>query len=322
MNQRYRVLVTPQALAVQPQSISETLTEGEGFDVEFTGGPVHDRARLKAWLSDKHAAILGVERIDADVLAATPELRLLARFGVGYDCIDLAAAGARGVRVAVTPNLSSPAVARHTVALVLALLHNLGPARTSLAAEQWDRRLTKAAPDTVLGIAGLGSIGLATATLAARFGFRVAYWARAEKPEVREAGFLYCETFDALIEAADVISLHLKADPSLDHLVNARRLRATAGKFLVNTARGSLVDEAALLTALDAGTLSGAALDVFEVEPVRDISARLAAHPLVVATPHVASFDTEAVGLMGRAAADNVRYFSRGQFDRVRVFVG
>lgn len=319
MSQTYRILVTPEALGRDRQCVLDAL--GNNHILEFTGGQISDRQQLVERLQGKHAAILGVERIDGDVMDACPSVRLLSRFGTGYDSIDSAAAQARGIRVAVTPNLSSAAVAHHTMALILALLHNLRPSAVSLGAGQWQRRVNRTSADAVIGIAGFGSIGSEVANLACTLGFQVGYWARSEKPDVAAAGYQFHPTIDALIGACDVVSLHLKGAPELEGLIGASRLSAMSGKFLVNTARGSLVDEAALLNALDAGELEGAALDVFVREPVAELSARLAAHPKVVATPHVASFDSGTIRAMGGAAAMNIKHFVEGKLDLVRTFV-
>ena len=242
-------------------------------------------------------------RVDGAVMDASPRLRLVARHGVGTDEVDLDAARARSLMVTNAPGSNSGAVAEHALACILAMAKNLRALGAQVAGGGW--RGTTAVRDIRglrLGLVGLGSIGREVARLAAAFGMRVAGFdpaASSHVPEVEAAPSLA-----ALLPGCDVLSLHLPLLPSTHHLIGAAELAALPrGAMLVNTARGGLVDEAALLAALEAGHLAGAALDVFEQEPP-PAGYALRDHPLVLVTPHVAGVTPGSLERMGLMAAE------------------
>ena len=307
---RFKVLITPQAMAQRRPEVEAAF--GSDYTLHFTGAPVHDRAKLLELLKDSDGAVLGVEKIDADILAAAPKLRVLSRFGTGYDSIDLVAAKAKNVRVAATTaKLAQAAVARHAIVLALAVAHNLKAAAASIGAGRWERVANR--PAGTFGVLGLGGSGALAAAAAQALGLKVAYWSRSPKPEAAAKGWRACATPEALLDASDIVSVHMAGGKELDGFLGAERLGRLKGKILINTARGAIVDEEALLRLLDDGTIFGAGLDVFRSEPVKELSARLAAHPRVVATPHVASFDADTVLATSLASAKNVRCVLEGR---------
>ncbi|MBI4434944.1 D-glycerate dehydrogenase [Candidatus Uhrbacteria bacterium] len=258
------------------------------------------------------------DRIDGDVLdAGKPNLKIVANYAVGTDNIDLAAANARGVIVANTPGVLTDAVAEHTVALMFAL------ARHITAADQYAKsgRYTGWDPflflgmelkGKTLGIVGLGRIGFGVAERCVRgMGMRVLYHDPKTNPDFeRELGGQF-RSLDDLLRESDIISIHVPLLPSTHHLINAERLgRMKPTALLINTSRGPIVDEAALLDALERKTIAGAALDVFECEPSitcrPDDHLRLKAMPNVILTPHIASATVEARQAMSRLAAENI----------------
>lgn len=314
----FKVLITPQAMFQRRPEVEAAF--GAGYELDFTGAPVHDRAKLLERLKDADGAVLGVEKIDAEVLAAAPKVRVLSRFGTGYDSIDLAAAKASGVRVAATAaRLAQGAVARHAIALALAVAHNLKGASASLGAGRWERVANRSAG--VFGVLGLGGSGALAAAAAEALGCKVAYWSRSPKPESAAKGWRACATVEDLLDASDIVSVHMAGGKELDGFLGAERLGRLKGKILVNTARGAVVDEEALLRLLVDGTIAGAGLDVFRAEPVKELSARLAAHPRVVATPHVASFDADTVLATSLAASENVRCVLEGRPEKAERLV-
>ena len=234
------------------------------------------------------------------VLDASPRLRIVARHGVGVDQVDLAAAAARGILVTRAPGSNTGAVAEHTMALILALAKQLRPLGAALAAGGW-RDAAPPVRDVAglrLGLVGFGAIGRTVARLAEAFGMDVASTDPASAGVA--AGLLLAD----LLARSDVLSLHCPYTPANHHLIDAAALAALPpGAFVVNTARGGLIDEAALLAALDSGALAGAALDVFEAEPLRPGST-LRNHPRLIATPHVAGTSPAALETMGRMAAE------------------
>jgi D-3-phosphoglycerate dehydrogenase / 2-oxoglutarate reductase len=233
--------------------------------------------------------------ITAAVLDALPRCRLVVRYGVGVDNVDLQAAANRGVWVANVPDYGRDEVADHTLALAMALLRGVVALDRSVRDGTWDlepaRPLRRLATLT-WGVVGCGAIGGAVARRAAGLGMRVLGH---DLPQVRSEAPVERVPLEELLVEADLVSLHAALTPDTHHLVGAAalaRMRPTA--YLVNTARGGLVDAAALLAALDAGALAGAALDVLEHEPPDELGWKLARHPRVVATPHAAWYSEEA----------------------------
>ncbi|OGO15295.1 MAG: hypothetical protein A2Y93_00480 [Chloroflexi bacterium RBG_13_68_17] len=239
-----------------------------------------------------------------DLRRAQPRLRVVGRAGVGVDNIDVAAARQVGVIVVNAPLASTDAVAEHTLALMLALARRLPQADASLRRGEWRKSefLGTELGGKTLGLIGLGRIGAAVAERARALGMAVVAYDPLLSPEeiaVRGARPLGLQ---ALLAEADYLSLHVPLTPETRGLLDAHALaRLRPGARLVCTARGGLVDEAALLAALDTGRLAGAALDVFEEEPPRP--GPLLNHPALILTPHIAAQTVEA---QARAALDIV----------------
>ena len=246
------------------------------------------------------------DRIDAQMLAGAPKLRVIANCAVGVDNIDLAAAEAAGVAVANTPDVLTEATAELAFALMLATARRLGEGERLVRSGHWlgwglDQLLGVQLLGKTLGVVGFGRIGQAMARRARAFGMDVIY---TQRHAVNVEGALRVEV-DELFAAADVISLHCPLTPETRHLVNARRLAlAKPTAVLVNTARGGCVDEGALVEALTAGRLFGAGLDVFEGEP--RIAPALLSCPRLVLAPHIGSATTETRTAMAQLCADAV----------------
>ncbi len=259
------------------------------------------------------------DQMTAAVLQRTPfRARLLANFGAGVDNIALDAARDAGLVVTNTPGVLTEDTADLTMLLLLAVARRFRDGERDLREGRWTgwrptyllgTRVSRA----TLGIVGFGRIGRAVAVRAHRgFGMRVVYHSPHAAPDevVRELG-AERGTLDDLLARSDFVSLHCPANPDTRHLIDGRRLaqmRSTA--FLINTSRGDVVDEAALVTALRTGTIAGAALDVFEREPVVDPA--LLALDNVVALPHLGSATTDARTAMGHRALANIAAFLNG----------
>jgi len=237
--------------------------------------------------------------VTAAAMDASPRLRVVARHGVGVEDVDVRAAAARGVVVTRAPGSNTRAVAEHTMALILALAKDLRPLGAVVAAGQW-RDASAKVRDVAglrLGLLGFGAIGQAVAGLASAFGMAVS----AYDPQHPAASV---PSLAALLPASDVLSLHCPLLPQTRHIVDAAALAALPkGAFVVNTARGGLIDEAALAAALDSGHIAGAGLDVFEDEPPAAADP-LRRHPRVIATPHVAGVTDGSLVTMGVMAAE------------------
>jgi D-3-phosphoglycerate dehydrogenase len=243
--------------------------------------------------------------IDADVIAALPAVRVLARYGVGVDNVDLDAAAAAGVWVANVPDYGTEEVADHALALVYALLRAIPRLDRAVRSGDWDvtavRPLRRVSTLT-LGIVGAGRIGRATAEKARGVGLRVIV---ADPDAASLDGYEVVE-FEDLLRTADIVSVHAPLTAATRHLIDAAALgRMRPGSYLVNTARGGLVDVDAVLEALTSGQLAGAAIDVLEHEPPGPDFA-LAAHPRAIVTPHAAWYSEESYRTLKQEAAREV----------------
>lgn len=261
-----------------------------------------------ASLRDADALVcLLLDKIDAAVLARAPKLRVIASCAVGVDNIDLAAAARAGVVVANTPDVLTEATAEFAYTLMLAVARRLGEGERLVRSGAWtgwalDQLLGVQLPGKTLGVIGFGRIGQAMARRALATGMHVIYSA---PREASNAGAARRVELDELFATADVVSLHCPLTPATRGLVNAARLaRMKPTAILVNTARGDIVDEGALIDALTEGRLFGAGLDVFVGEP--GIDPRLLTCPRLTLAPHIGSATTETRTAMAQLCADAV----------------
>lgn len=263
-----------------------------------------DPATLSTHLGDAWALVVRSRtKVNASLIASAPRLELIARAGVGVDNVDMAAAGARRIRVVNAPAAATTSVAELAIALYLLLVRGLYPQIVATKDGRWERGThgDELSGKTV-GFVGYGRIAREVARRLAPFGAPcVAYDpfvpARVDSTELLP--------FDELLARADLVSVHAALTPENHHLLDARAFaRMKAGSFLVNVARGALVDELALLAALASGHLAGAALDVFEVEP--PANRELLARPNVIATPHLGASTREAQRRAGFDTVDEV----------------
>lgn len=278
-------------------------------------------AELGAALGEADALLCTLtDPLDAAVLGARPRRsRLLANFGVGTNHIDLAAARRAGLAVTNTPGVLTDCTADLAVALMLMVLRRLGEGERQLRRGEWPgwhptHLLGHRLSGRTIGVVGFGRIGQAVARRAHHgFGMRVLAHARRPLPAATLAGSgaIGVTDLDALLSEADVVSLHLPLSAETRHLFDAARLaRMQRHAVLVNTARGEIVDEAALAAALHAGALGGAGLDVFEEEP--RVHPGLLTAPNTVLLPHLGSATEETRTAMGFRAVENLRAFFRG----------
>jgi lactate dehydrogenase-like 2-hydroxyacid dehydrogenase len=262
-----------------------------------------------------------VDDVPAAVFETDPlRMRVVANYGVGFDRIDLAAAKKRGVVVTNTPGVLTEDTADLAMMLILAAARRASEGERQLRAGEWEgwrptHMLGTRVTGATLGIVGYGRIGAAVAKRAYRgFGMRVAYVSSRE-PDARlvaDAMARRCESLDELLAMSDFVSLHVPARSETRRMLDARRIGLMRhGAILVNTARGDLVDEAALVQALESGALSAAGLDVFEREPF--VSERLLGLRNVVLLPHLGSATTASRVAMGERVLANLDAFFRGE---------
>ncbi|MDV9177013.1 NAD(P)-dependent oxidoreductase [Streptomyces sp. W16] len=289
----------------------------DGVHVTVVEAVDEDPAALRA----AHVIITALAPVTAEHLAAAPELELVQCASHGFDYVDLEAARAQGALVCTIGSSGAEAqnVAEQTFALMLALAKRIVPAHTALVDGDWalprlQRSLTELSGKT-LGIVGLGAIGQQVARRAAAFDMTVVYAGRRPVPKETAArlGGARHLPLDELLRLSDYVTLHAPLTDETRHLLNAERLallRPTA--FVINTARGALIDQDALADALEAGTLAGAGLDVFDPEPPTP-ALRLLKAPNVVLSPHVGGVTRETVVRIALAAVQNAAGFLTGR---------
>ncbi|MEP7202014.1 MAG: phosphoglycerate dehydrogenase [Ilumatobacteraceae bacterium] len=257
-------------------------------------------ADLAPMLDGMLGAIVSTDPFTAEVLAGAPALRVIARVGVGYDSIDVAAASAHGVQVVTTPGANDRVVADHTIGLMLALLRRVPELERDMRSGGWNRtgrHTPRQLCGATVGLVGYGAIGRLVAERL--HGFRVELLIH--DPALGDDS----TPLDDVLRRSDVISLHCPLLPATRHLINADALHMMKpDAVLVNAARGAIVDEAALIEALRSGVISGAALDVFETEP--PAGSPLLTMDNVVVSPHVAGISTVSVAEMCRLATQAV----------------
>jgi D-3-phosphoglycerate dehydrogenase / 2-oxoglutarate reductase len=293
-----------------PASALELL-QSDGWTVDARSG--RSPEALARDLADADALLVrSATRVDVRLLAAAPRLRIVARAGTGVDNVDVEAASARGILVVNAAGANSISVAEHAWALMLALARAIPSADRAMKEGRWEKKafLGIELRGKTLGVAGFGRIGQEVAQRARAFGMHVI----AHDPFISAdlAGRFGVElvSIDELCAASDYLTLHLPATAETHHLFDDNRFaKCKRGIRLINTARGELVDEAALARAIQTGIVAGAGLDVFEKEPPADWA--LAQLPQVIATPHIAASTEEAQELVGHETAATVRNFLR-----------
>lgn len=269
-------------------------------------------AELVPFLADADVLIVfhDIPRLGRITLDAAPKCRGIVRAGVGYNNVDLRAAGQRGVLVCNVPDYGTEEVADHALMLLLAVARRLVPCHESIRRGEWGPQPILGAPrirGKTLGIVGCGRIGSAMALRGKALGLDVVFHDPYQPDGLDKAlGIRRTDGLQELLAQADFVSLHCFLDGGSRHLMDDVAFRAMKpGAYLVNTARGPVIDESALLAALDRGQLAGAGLDVFEEEPLRREPLR--DHPAVTLTPHVAYYAVEGYQEMRRKAAEEVR---------------
>lgn len=276
------------------QKIGLDMLRESGHDVVVVGED--DKPKLPELLKDADALVVrSGTKVTAELLAAGEKLKVVGRAGIGVDNVDLQAATERGVLVVNAPTANLISATEHTFALLLGLVRNIGAADRSLKEGRWDRKKFVGAElqGKRLGVIGFGRIGQQVARRAQAFDMEILAHDPVLDPDVVRRLDAEPVELDELLRRADVVTLHIPFTEGTKNLLNAERIAAMKeGAILVNCARGGVVDEDALLEALENGRLAGAALDVFAKEPPEDYA--LAQHPKVVATPHLGAQTAEA----------------------------
>lgn len=312
------VKINPEAMLNKAAPYVDILRRA-GFDIQYPRNPELARGNctedeMIAELQDVTAVIATAEHYTPRVIAALPKLRVIARAGVGYDRVDVAAATRHNVAVTITPTANHEAVAELMLALLFAVAKRIVSGDAAVRQGGWPREPLVPIRGKTVGILGLGRIGRSVAVRCQALGMRVI--ATEQQPDARfiEQHAIQLVGFDQLIAESDVVTIHCPLNAETQGLFNANVFgRMKTGSIFINSARGPLVDESALYDALKSGHLLGAGLDVFELEPPRRDN------PLfmldnVVLSPHIAGADELSLERMGIEAAECIAKLSRNQW--------
>jgi len=312
------VLITPEVMREKPAPYVDILKEA-GFDIRYPVDPLLHRglgteeATIRE-LEGIDAIIAGGDRLTARVIANSPQLRVIARCGVGFDRVDIPTATAHHIPVTITPTANHECVAEHTLALLLAVTRGIVKYDKMLRSGVWMQVLTSPIRTKIFGIVGLGRIGRSTAIRARALGMKVL--AADEFPDlafIEQQGIQLVDLATLLAES-DFVSVHCPLSTATAELFNATTFAMMKpGAIFLNTARGGLVNEPDLIAALQSGHLGGAGLDVFSPEPPA------ADNPLfkmdnVVLSPHIAGTDSLSMENMGIESAQNIVTLHRGEW--------
>jgi D-3-phosphoglycerate dehydrogenase / 2-oxoglutarate reductase len=299
-----RILVTPRSVTKSGHPSLESLKEA-GFELVFSRpGVLPTEEDLLKYLPGCVGYLAGVETVSASTLQAAKELKVISRNGTGADAVDVVAAERLGIKVLRAQGANARGVAELAMALILCIARSLTQTDRSIKAQRWERHEGFELEGRTLGLVGCGQIGRLVTRFALAFGMQVT--AYDPKPNWRDApdGFRYIE-LDELLAASDVISLHCppRADgrPVLDRQTIGRLKRAV---IIVNTARGGLIDDEAMLESLDSGHVQGLGLDVFDNEPPNDW--RLAQHAKTVSSPHIGGYTPQSIDRAMYSAVENL----------------
>lgn len=273
-------------------------------EIKKLGEVVYKPADVKGVLSDVDILIVrSATKVTADLIANAQKLKIVARAGVGLDNVDVAACDAKKIKVINTPAASSNAVAELALGLMISMLRNVQKAHLQMKSKIWDKKAltgTEVAGKT-LGILGFGRIGSLVAEKAHALGMNILAFDRAR----RETQFARFVSFDELLANADVISLHLASTPETKNIINVQSIaKMKNGTYLINTARGDLIDEDALYDACKSGKIAGAALDVYQQEPY---SGKLLELDNICFTPHLGGSTKEAQMRIGKELIEKLK---------------
>jgi D-3-phosphoglycerate dehydrogenase len=302
-----RIAVASRSFSRHPVLRAELLAKYPDVTFNDRGVALAGEA-LVAFLKGHERAIIGLERLDDGVFASLPELKVVSKYGVGVDMIDLDAMARRGVRLGWTGGVNRRSVSEMVIAFAIMLLREFPAAAAEMRSGTWRPHAGRQLSDRTVGIVGCGHVGKDVAVLLRGFGCRVLVHDIREFPDFYSRHGIEAGTLDAVLSRSDIVTLHLPLDASTRGMLSRARLALMRrDAILINTARGGIVDEDALKTMLKEGRLAAAAFDVFAHEPPGDTE--LLRLPNFLATPHIGGSAEEAVLAMGRAAIAGLESF-------------
>jgi len=300
-----KILVTPRSLTREGHPELDQLKQA-GFEIVFsTPGQQPSEDELLKLLPGCVGYLAGVEKISAKVLEKAKGLKVISRNGSGIDNIDLQTAKKLGIKICKTEGANARGVAELTLGAIFSLVRSIPFHDAGMKNQKWERRKGIELQDRTLGLVGCGKIGKEVALIALGVGMKVIAFRRNPDFSFSPSDKFSWVSFEELLKSADVISLHRPADPDGKPVIDKSSLdKVKQGVFIVNTSRASLVDEEALLSALNSGKVAGFATDVYYKEPPEDY--RLVNHDRVIATPHLGGYTEESVERATSEAVENL----------------
>ena len=306
-----KILVTPRSLTKDGDPALDLMT-GEGFEIVFsTPGTMPQENELIKLLPGCVGYLAGVEPITAAVLESAVDLKVISRNGTGINTIDLQTAQRLNIEILRAEGANARGVAELTLGVILSLIRSIPFSDASMKRENWERRKGLELQGRILGLIGCGKIGQLVCRLALAFGMKVlAYDAFPDQKFSPGPGFRFAD-LEAVLAKSEIISFHCPEQPDGRPILDRERMDCIQpGVYVVNTARASLIDEAAILDSLREGRVAGLALDVFDREPPD--ASLLLSDDRVIATPHIGGYTTESVSRATLAAVENLLKFFKG----------
>ena len=295
-----KVAVTSRSFSRHPILRAELLEHYENVTFNDEGKKISG-ADLVAYLKEHDKAITALEIIDDALLQALPDIKVISKYGVGYDMVDLNAMAQHGVRLGWTGGVNKRSVSELVISMAVALLRHVPVANNEMRTGTFRQHVGRQLSDCTIGIVGCGHVGKDLANLLRAFGCRVLANDILDFPKFYGETGVEPASLETVLKESDVVTLHLQLDDTTRNILDAKHIDAMkSGAILINVARGGLVDEAALKSALKSGALAGAGFDVFQTEPPEDLE--LLNLPNFLATPHIGGSAEEAILNMGRAA--------------------
>lgn len=314
-----KVLVTPTSFGRTDISLIQSLENQVGEVIYNKTGKPLSGGQLKEMLRGVDGYIAGLDEINRDALSDADQLKVIARYGVGIEAVDLEEAKTKGIVVTNTPGANAASVAELTIGLMLSLARQIPHANRATKQGEWLRLNGVSLEGKVIGLLGLGAIGQQVAGRLGGFSCTTIAYDPIINHDVAESVNVDLKSMEEVVETSDFLSLHLPVLPETRHLVNADFLaRMKDGAYLINTARGELIDEDALYEALQSGKLRGVAMDAFCAEPP-DPTSPLLQLEQVITTPHTGAHTDSATSTMGRWALEDCLHVLRGEEPRFRV---
>ncbi|MGD8457641.1 MAG: phosphoglycerate dehydrogenase [Anaerolineales bacterium] len=313
------ILVTSTSFGINDPTMKTKLEEQVGQVTYNTLGRPYTSTELQELLRDVDGYIAGLDEIDRVVIQSAPKLRVISRYGVGVDNVDLEAAKDNNVVVTNTPGANTASVAELTVGLILVLVRSIYDAVISTKVGEWPRCRGVSLEGKTIGLIGFGKIGQEVARKLAGFDCQILAFDIAPDFDTARQYHVELVEFDELLKKSDILSLHCSLVSETGNLLNQKSFnKMKDGVYLINTARGELIDEDALLEALNRGKIHGAAVDVFSQQPP-DPDNLLLQHPKVITTPHMGSHTDLAMNKMGWWAVRDCLAVLRGDEPEYRI---